>query len=123
MLRPSNTMEPAVGGKSPVTQLNIVVLPAPFGPISANTLPGSTSKLTLSTATRPPKRLVTSTALRRPSLIGYAISDAVRQLVLTDAAGEEALRAQDHGEHEYQPEDQEIEPLHLRGQARPVTVG
>src|SRR5262245_57596770 len=38
----------------------IVVLPAPFSPSSARTLPGAISKLTEAFASTPPKRLVTS---------------------------------------------------------------
>ncbi len=37
-------------------RLNTVVLPAPLGPISVNTSPRCTSKLTLLTASTPPKR-------------------------------------------------------------------
>ena len=44
----------------PVTASMIVVLPAPFGPMSPTTSPGCTSKLTSSTATTPPKRTVRS---------------------------------------------------------------
>src|SRR5579862_4942120 len=39
-------------------QLNTVVLPAPFGPISAVTVRSSTSKLRSSIASNPPKRMV-----------------------------------------------------------------
>ena len=35
MSTPSSRMLPDVGGISPVIRLNVVVLPAPFGPISA----------------------------------------------------------------------------------------
>src|SRR5450432_566019 len=38
-------------------RLKTVVLPAPFGPISVNTSPRLTSKLTSSTASTPPKRM------------------------------------------------------------------
>ena len=40
--------------------LKAVVLPAPFGPISPETMPFATSKETPSRATIPPKRSVTS---------------------------------------------------------------
>ena len=43
-------------------RLNTVVLPAPFGPISVNTSPRRTSKLTLLTASTPPKRTLRSLA-------------------------------------------------------------
>src|SRR5215472_17956218 len=38
----------------PLMQLSTLVLPAPFGPMSANSSPGSTAKETLSSTTRPP---------------------------------------------------------------------
>ena len=37
-------------------QLSTLVLPAPFGPISANSSPGSTAKDTSSSTVKPPKR-------------------------------------------------------------------
>ena len=40
--------------------LNAVVFPAPFGPISPEICPSSTSNDTPSSATMPPKRSVTS---------------------------------------------------------------
>jgi hypothetical protein len=48
-------------------RLNTVVLPAPFGPISVNTSPFFTSKLTLLTASTPPKRTLRFLAERRMS--------------------------------------------------------
>src|SRR5215510_7451720 len=56
---PRNLIEPDVGGRAPETQLNSVVLPEPFGPISPTISPGSTSKETPLSAVKPPKRLVT----------------------------------------------------------------
>ena len=50
-----------VGGKRLVIRLNSVVLPAPFGPISAVRLPSGTSSVTSEIAARPPKRLLTLT--------------------------------------------------------------
>src|SRR5687768_16580706 len=44
-----------------------VVLPAPFGPMSACTSPAATSRPTSSVATTPPKRLETSLRLSMPS--------------------------------------------------------
>src|SRR5499427_8134489 len=67
---PSNSTTPSLGGIRPVMPLKSVVLPAPLGPISAKTSPRRTSKLTSSTAVRPPNRLVTFWRLRMtPSLI------------------------------------------------------
>src|SRR6266571_1575608 len=48
-------------------QLSTLVLPAPFGPIRANSSPGSTAKEMPSSTTRPPKRSV------RPSISISAI--------------------------------------------------
>ena len=42
---PSNRTWPSVGRNTPVTTLNTVVLPAPFGPISAKISPARTSSL------------------------------------------------------------------------------
>ena len=46
MSRPSSKMRPPSGGTTPVMQLNSVVLPAPFGPISPVMRPASTSRST-----------------------------------------------------------------------------
>ena len=45
-------------GRTPVSRLNSVDFPAPFGPMSAWIAPSNTSKETSSTAVRPPKRRV-----------------------------------------------------------------
>src|SRR2546425_4346497 len=42
----------------PLTQLSTLVLPAPFGPIRANSSPASTANETPSSTVRPPKRSV-----------------------------------------------------------------
>src|SRR5579884_4542985 len=52
--RPANTTSPASGRKKPVTRLKRVVLPAPFGPMSAVMDPCSTARLARSTARTPP---------------------------------------------------------------------
>src|SRR5438445_13360761 len=82
-------------------QLNIVVLPAPLGPMRANTSPSSTSKLTLSTATRPPKRLVTPLTRRMAAKSGLQLTRSRDRLVLLmtdlrppDLAREAGPRAQ-----------------------------
>src|SRR5918997_1409806 len=53
---PSKATVPAFGRMKPATMAKVVVLPAPFGPISAVMAPAGTSKSTLLTAWRPPKR-------------------------------------------------------------------
>src|ERR1700730_3307435 len=59
MSRPSNQIEPADGRKKPLIMLKKVVLPAPFGPITARSSPFGTLSETSRTATRLPKLLVT----------------------------------------------------------------
>src|SRR5215468_3581703 len=44
----------------PLTQLSTLVLPAPFGPITANSSPAGTASETRSSTVRPPKRRVSS---------------------------------------------------------------
>src|SRR5499427_8182677 len=118
---PSNSTTPSLGGIRPVMPLKSVVLPAPLGPISAKTSPRRTSKLTSSTAVRPPNRLVTFWRLRMtPSLIRgpREIADFVgwscgalhlghrslvcppRQLLLANTARNEPLWSQQHRHHE-----------------------
>src|SRR5436305_6842278 len=55
MSSPQNTMRPASGASMPEIWLISVVLPAPFGPITACSSPGRTSSVTASVTRRPPK--------------------------------------------------------------------
>ena len=57
---PSNRMAPASGRCRPLIRLNTVVLPAPFGPISAVMLPCATANEQPSTARMPPNDLLRS---------------------------------------------------------------
>ena len=50
----NSDMEPASARRSPVTRLNSVVLPAPFGPMIRRRSPGATSRETPLIAGRPP---------------------------------------------------------------------
>ena len=61
---PRNSTSPEVGVSTPEIWLNIVLLPAPLGPISARISPALTSRLMLLFATRPPNLRVTSLASR-----------------------------------------------------------
>ncbi len=45
---------PAIGGSSPESVSSVVVLPAPFGPMSATTSPGSTLRSSPRTTAMPP---------------------------------------------------------------------
>ena len=59
---PSSVSVPLLTSCSPVIALKIVVLPAPFGPMSPVTHPRSTSRSTSFTALWPPKRMVSPRA-------------------------------------------------------------
>src|SRR3981081_3698499 len=71
----------------PLTQLSTLVLPAPFGPMSANSSPASTASDTPSSTVRPPKRSVrrssASSAIPSPAaaiLLHVAIVPALAAL-------------------------------------------
>src|SRR3982751_4340786 len=70
-------MRPMSVGSTPEIWAMSVVLPAPFGPMSACTSPRTTSSVTSSVATRPPKRLETP----RSSSMAFSkqASDALRR--------------------------------------------
>src|SRR5687768_5423306 len=68
----------------PLTQLSTLVLPAPFGPISANSSPAATASETPSSTVRPPKRSmrlsISSSAIPSPAaaiLLHIAIAAAL----------------------------------------------
>src|ERR1700727_2938258 len=56
---PSNMISPSSGRNCPQTQLNNVVLPAPFGPTRPTLSPGATENEMLWTGSIPPKDLQT----------------------------------------------------------------
>src|SRR5207237_326693 len=58
--KPELAALPAVGESSPVRTLNSVVLPAPFGPMTARRSPARTASVTPSKARTPPKVRVRS---------------------------------------------------------------
>src|SRR5215831_7232877 len=64
---------PASGFRSPAIMLNRVVLPAPFGPITAQISPSPTSKLMESTASRPPNRFVSCSTRSVGSVISRSV--------------------------------------------------
>src|SRR5262249_4311639 len=68
----------------PLTQLSTLVLPAPFGPMSANSSPAATASETRSSTVRPPKRSVSwsmsSSAIPSPAaaiLLDVAIASSL----------------------------------------------
>src|SRR5665213_589437 len=58
MSSPLKTMLPEVGRSTPVMQLKNVLLPAPFGPMTARISPAPSSKSTALSAAKPPNRPV-----------------------------------------------------------------
>src|SRR5262245_24408657 len=71
---PKKRTRPAVGGKSPVTVLNSVVLPAPLAPMSARRSPAATVSETSSIALSAPKVRVTPSSTRAsPVAIGVPL--------------------------------------------------
>src|ERR1035437_3311722 len=75
MFSPRESIRPRVGSKSPVSTLNMVVFPAPLGPIRPTMRPAGTSSETSSRATSPPKRIVTSVA--RSTGSSHPVSEAM----------------------------------------------
>src|SRR5882724_7438869 len=95
---PWNAIVPVFGANTPAIRLNIVVLPAPFGPITAKIAPSGTAKLTSATARSPLKFLET------PATSSIKAMSRLRLLALAEAqqAGErrpDAMR-QRHDNHQ-----------------------
>src|SRR5690242_10752077 len=67
MSRPSSCRVPESNGSTPETMLRMVLLPAPFSPISPTTSPPPTVRCTPSRARSPPNALPTSWAANRGS--------------------------------------------------------
>ena len=67
---PAKRMRPASGVNWPVSCAISVVLPAPFGPITACSSPAATASVRSSVATMPPKRLARLSTCSKASLIG-----------------------------------------------------
>ena len=69
MSRPLNVIRPPVGAMNFVSMLKQVVLPAPFGPISAWIVPRSTRSETSLTARKSPKLLLRPSVTRTSSML------------------------------------------------------
>src|SRR5262245_10775895 len=91
MSPPLKWMRPEVGG-SPQMTLNIVVLPAPLGPMSPSTSPRCSERSMPSRACTPPKFLLTPRASRRSSTTG----SGCRALDAGGAVDREGARPGDH---------------------------
>src|SRR5947209_5910408 len=121
MSRPSSRMLPAVGRNTPVRMLMIVVLPAPFGPISAWRAPFSTESVTSLVAIMPPNCFISpfvssAGAISAPS--GFAREARLEHLLHADGAfGDGGCHPQDicTGEPEHShDDDREQNLLHER---------
>src|SRR5690349_25059666 len=110
---PSKQIRPASGRRNPLTRLNSVVLPAPFGPMSAVIEPRLTSKPALSTACRPPKRFRTPSTTR----IGLWGSGVEIELLLL---AEQPLWTERHERHDQEADDDVSERRHLLRRDRQV---
>src|ERR1700730_2162483 len=84
MSSPLNRMRPALGRRTPVRQLKNVLLPAPFGPMTARISPRRTAKSMPRSASRPPKRMV------RPSVARMIAGASSRPAPAGASAPEEA---------------------------------
>src|SRR5262245_8526816 len=71
---PKKRTRPAVGGKSPVTALKSVVLPAPFAPISARRSPAATESETSSIALSAPNVRVTPSSTRASPVVSVSVT-------------------------------------------------
>src|SRR5215467_10140527 len=104
MSSPKKRMVPEEGGKSPVTQLNSVVLPAPLEPSTARRSPGRTVMVTSVSAASAPNIRVTPrsssaapapTAEMRWAMLSMPLPSARTAGGLADAAAP-ALPETDH---------------------------
>src|ERR1700756_3796376 len=113
---PKKRMVPEVGGKSPVTQLNSVVLPAPLEPSTARRSPGRTVMVTSVSAASAPNIRVTPRsssaaaepkADRRPATLSMTASPArgVRGAAAAAPALVEADDAVGRPEHDHEEAD------------------
>src|SRR5664279_79300 len=93
----------------PVTQLKKVVLPAPLGPIRATISPSKMSRLTVSTARRPPKSMVRSLTSSSflPLFVAVIVVPSFHGVVFVFAPHvvDQALRPEDHHQHHHGAED------------------
>src|SRR4029077_754296 len=90
MSSPPNTMRPASGRSMPESCAMKVVLPAPFGPMTACVSPSATSKSMPSLARSAPKLL-------------HSFS-TVRRLFMTEENACQAALEEDHRQHQQRPE-------------------
>src|SRR5215510_14578021 len=88
----------------PVKTLKNLVLPAPFGPMIDAMWPCSRSKSTWLSAVRPPKRLVIFRASRTTGIAVVLPARFAFELAVAAPGREDALRPEDHHQHQDQSE-------------------
>src|SRR5512137_596981 len=86
-------MLPLVAARSPDSRLMSVVLPAPFGPSTACSLPRSSAIATPLTAARPPNRRVNA---RVESIASAIVAAAEERAPESTRDAREAARQEDH---------------------------
>src|SRR3954453_16990661 len=106
-------------------QLNTVVLPAPFGPMTEGISPRRAPKDRSFTAVRPPKRMTRcwTSSSGSATAFGHQFRGDLATLAEGDArgaAGDEAARAQDHDQDQGQAEDQHAVVLQAPEQLDPA---
>src|SRR5277367_5929329 len=89
MSEPLKRTLPLCGVISPATRLTRVVLPAPFGPITALTSPGRISREIASAARTPPKRLVRPAICKSGSATAAAFEQTFNPAVQIDCNNEQ----------------------------------
>src|SRR5262249_27962760 len=118
MSSPKKRMVPEEGGKSPVMQLNSVVLPAPLEPSTARRSPGRTVMVTSVSAASAPNSRVTPrsssaapapTAEKRCAALSMAVASARASVNIRDAAAP-ALPEPDHAVRRPDTDAEEAEP-------------
>src|ERR1051326_593756 len=106
---PRSRMRPDAMVALPATALKSVLLPAPFGPMRAQTSPSATSKVTRSTAVNPPKRTVTSVSSRSAGMSLPEIAVVEHRVHAREQAREAARQEQDDRDDEHR-EQQLLQP-------------
>src|SRR6185437_16742733 len=97
-----------------LTTLKIVVLPAPFGPITANISLSATEKLTPSTALRPPNCNEISVISRRGISAPPSIGKLGQPLAAPRYHGIDPVRLEQQDEDQGKAEQEWAQPRHLR---------
>src|SRR6266540_707411 len=92
---PSKRMRPSSGAISPASWPISVVLPAPFGPITACSSPRLIASMMASEAMTPPKRLVSPSICSSASATAHAFQQAVHA-----AAREQHDQQEQRAEHD-----------------------